>query len=201
MTPEKFRHRYRQTKVFKQIFTRNGVQSILSDINDETFKKHYDLAIPGVPFHYGDVVCQHSSLYIAGMVSLYWVILLQLSLLSQFLKFLKYFYRVTEEVKVAASSSSTQPSKRPPPGPLGARKSGLSGLTSILGGKKQKLSTLEKSKLDWESFKKDEGIGEDLKTFNQGKQGFLERQAFLERADHKQFEIERNLRLGRKSNR
>ena len=61
MTPEKFRHRYRQTKVFKQIFTRNGVQSILSDINDETFKKHYDLAIPGVPFHYGDVVCQHSS--------------------------------------------------------------------------------------------------------------------------------------------
>ena len=93
MTPEKFRHRYRQTKVFKQIFTRNGVQSILSDINDETFKKHYDLAIPGVPFHYGDVVCQHSSLYIAGMVSLYWVILLQLSLLSQFLKLLKYFYR------------------------------------------------------------------------------------------------------------
>ena len=63
------------------------------------------------------------------------------------------------------------------------------------------MSTLEKSKLDWESFKKDEGIGEDLKTFNQGKQGFLERQAFLERADHKQFEIERNLRLGRKSNR
>ena len=74
MTPEKFKHRYRQTKVFKQIFTRNGVQSILSDISDEIFNKHYDLTIPGVPFHYGDVACQHSSLYIAGIISLYWVI-------------------------------------------------------------------------------------------------------------------------------
>lgn len=72
-------------------------------------------------------------------------------------------------------------------------------MTSNLSNKKFKLSTLEKSKLDWDQFKNDEGISEELKTFNQGKQGFLERQAFLERADFKQFEAERRLRAGRKS--
>lgn len=86
------------------------------------------------------------------------------------------------------------PGKRPP-----MRTGGLSGLASQLSGnKKQKLSVLEKSKLDWDTFKQDEGITEDLKTFNQGKMGFLERQAFLERADVKQFEIEKNFRAGRK---
>lgn len=76
---------------------------------------------------------------------------------------------------------------------------GLADLASRLGaGKKLKLTTLEKSKKDWDTFKKAEGIEEDLKTFNQGKMGFLERKAFLERADVKQFEIEKGLRLGRK---
>jgi len=58
---------------------------------------------------------------------------------------------------------------------------------------------LEKSKLDWQDFKQKEGIEEDLKTFNQGKHGFLERKSFLERTDLKQFEIEKNLRAGRKT--
>lgn len=87
--------------------------------------------------------------------------------------------------------------KRPPV----LRTGGLSSIAGALSGKKQKLSTLEKSKLDWDSFKKDECIEEELKTFNQGKHGFLERKAFLERADVKQFEIERNFRMGRKTNR
>lgn len=49
------------------------------------------------------------------------------------------------------------------------------GLSSVLGqlGKKNKLSTLEKSKLDWDSFKKDEGISDDLQTFNKGKDGYV----------------------------
>ena len=90
-----------------------------------------------------------------------------------------------------ATSSGIGPKR-----PFAAR-GGLSSVAAQLGGnKKQKLSTLEKSKLDWDTFKKAEGIEEDLKTFNQGKQGFLERKAFLERADMKQFEIERSLRHG-----
>jgi len=104
--------------------------------------------------------------------------------------------KVTREVaapKPEASSSNSQKLKRPPP-PV---KTG--GLSSLFSSKKPKLTTLEKSKLDWDGFKKDEGIEEDLKTFNQGKQGFLERKAFLERTDMKQFEIERGFRLGRKN--
>ena len=33
----------------------------MSDVSSEMLNTHYGLANPGVPFHYGDVVCQHSS--------------------------------------------------------------------------------------------------------------------------------------------
>lgn len=94
-----------------------------------------------------------------------------------------------QEQKVAGSTSHPTVSgvKRP-----------SGGMTSLLGkihGKKQKLSTLEKSKLDWENFKEEEGIGDELAIHNRGKEGYLERQAFLERVDHRQFEIERSVRL------
>lgn len=50
---------------------------------------------------------------------------------------------------------------------------GGSGIAALIGqlGKKNKLSTLEKSKLDWENFKKNEGIEEDLERHNKGKEG------------------------------
>lgn len=49
------------------------------------------------------------------------------------------------------------------------------GLAAIVGqlGKKNKLSTLEKSKLDWDRFKKAEGIEEDIQTHNKGKDGYV----------------------------
>ncbi|KAK1334501.1 hypothetical protein QTO34_005507 [Cnephaeus nilssonii] len=74
------------------------------------------------------------------------------------------------------------------------RSSGMSSLLGKIGAKKQKMSTLEKSKLDWESFKEEEGIGEELAIHNRGKEGYIERKAFLDRVDHRQFEIERDLR-------
>ncbi|XP_046462320.1 craniofacial development protein 1-like [Daphnia pulex] len=102
---------------------------------------------------------------------------------------------IPEEVKKTGPLNSQEiKGKRPP----ALKSGGLSSFTSQLSSKKAKLSTLEKSKLDWDRFKTDEGIAEDLKSFNQGKKGFLERQAFLERADVKQFEIEKNFRAGRK---
>jgi len=61
--------------------------------------------------------------------------------------------------------------------------------------KKNKLSVLEKTKLDWDGFKSNEGINEELQTHNRGREGFLERRDFLERTDLRQFEIEKNLRL------
>lgn len=54
----------------------------------------------------------------------------------------------------------------------GGRKSG-GGLSSVLKqiGKKTKVTTLEKSKMDWDKFKKDENIEEELQTYNKGKNG------------------------------
>jgi len=93
----------------------------------------------------------------------------------------------------AAASPSTTTSQ-----PIGVKRPAGSGLSSILDrlDKRPKMSTLVKSKLDWDTFKSAEGIDDDLKIHNRGKDGYLERQAFLERTDHRQFEIERNLRLG-----
>ncbi|XP_063980915.1 craniofacial development protein 1 [Diachasmimorpha longicaudata] len=78
----------------------------------------------------------------------------------------------------------------------GARRGGLGGISSVLGqiGKKTKISTLEKSKLDWDNFKKQENLDEEITNHNRGKDGFLERQDFLQRADLRQFEIEKQLR-------
>jgi len=70
------------------------------------------------------------------------------------------------------------------------------GLASVVGqfAKKQKMGCLDKSKLDWNSFVKEEGIDEELKTHNKGKDGFVEKQMFLERADLRQFEVEKSMR-------
>lgn len=49
------------------------------------------------------------------------------------------------------------------------------GLTSILSqiGKKDKLTVLEKSKQDWDGYKKKEGITEELVSYNKGKDGLV----------------------------
>ncbi|GAB6020783.1 Craniofacial development protein 1 [Chamberlinius hualienensis] len=70
---------------------------------------------------------------------------------------------------------------------------GLNSVLNRISGMK-KMSTLEKSRFDWNMFKQDEGISEDLKSFNRGKNGYLEKQAFLQRADERQFEIEKSFR-------
>ncbi|XP_032892178.1 craniofacial development protein 1 isoform X2 [Amblyraja radiata] len=75
------------------------------------------------------------------------------------------------------------------------RQSGLSNVLGKIVGKKQKMSTLEKSKIDWEAFKEKEGIGDELAIYNRGKEGYIERKAFLDRVDHRQFELERDIRL------
>ena len=85
--------------------------------------------------------------------------------------------------------------------PGGAK--GLGGLANIMGkisgaGQKKKMSVLDKTALDWKNFKDKEGISEELATFNKGKGGFLEKQKFLQQADYKQYETERNMRMGKR---
>uniref|UniRef100_A0A8C4QEH4 Craniofacial development protein 1 n=1 Tax=Eptatretus burgeri TaxID=7764 RepID=A0A8C4QEH4_EPTBU len=72
------------------------------------------------------------------------------------------------------------------------------GLGSVLGhieGKRPRMSTLDRSRLDWDDFKEQEGIEEELATHNRGKEGYIERQAFLDRVDHRIFEEEKTIRL------
>ncbi|XP_069824525.1 craniofacial development protein 1 [Dendropsophus ebraccatus] len=91
---------------------------------------------------------------------------------------------------------SPEPSRTVPAASSGVKRpGGMSSIMGKLGSKKQKMSTLEKSKLDWESFKVKEGIGEELARHNRGKDGYIERKAFLERVDYRQFELEREIRL------
>lgn len=70
---------------------------------------------------------------------------------------------------------------------------GIGDLVANLG-KRQKLSTLGKTKMDWDMFKQDEGIAEDLKNHTKNKNSYVERQAFLQRTDLKQFELEKSIR-------
>ncbi|XP_062968251.1 craniofacial development protein 1 [Cynocephalus volans] len=107
----------------------------------------------------------------------------------------KSFFKQNEKERPQANVPSALPSL--PAGSGLKRSSGMSSLLGKIGAKKQKMSTLEKSKLDWESFKEEEGIGEELAIHNRGKEGYIERKAFLDRVDHRQFEIERDLRLSK----
>ena len=56
---------------------------------------------------------------------------------------------------------------------------------------KQK-STISQSKEDWKQYKKQEGIEHELKQYT--KDGYLEKQAFLERTEIREFEIGKELR-------
>ncbi|OQR91046.1 hypothetical protein ACHHYP_05055 [Achlya hypogyna] len=68
------------------------------------------------------------------------------------------------------------------------KKSGLDAVVDALQQPK-KVSTIEKSSLDWDSFKEKEGIADELE--HHTKDGYLEKQDFLHRVDLRKFEIEK----------
>lgn len=96
-----------------------------------------------------------------------------------------------EEDEEEETSGGSQPTL---PGPSVKRPAGMSSIMNRLGGKKLKMSTLEKSKMDWDAFKSEEGITEELAIHNRGKEGYVERKSFLDRVDHRQFEREKAVR-------
>ena len=75
----------------------------------------------------------------------------------------------------------------------GVKKSG--GLSSVLNTieKKKKISVLDKTKCDWDNYKSEEDIEEELRGNRHA--GYLDRQEFLQRVDYKQWENEREMRL------
>lgn len=107
---------------------------------------------------------------------------------------------IKEKIKTADSPATVSKLEGPSRGRPGLGGSGLSGVLGALN-KKNKLSTLEKSKLDWSTYKHEEGLEEEIQSHNKGRNGFLDKRDFLERADVRQYELERDMRLNRRSNR
>lgn len=81
-------------------------------------------------------------------------------------------------------------SDKPPVSTLRRKRKRASLLDAVItNSSKAKLSTLEKSRLDWASYVDKNKIGEELKYKN--KNGYLEKQDFLSRVDSKQDEMRR----------
>lgn len=87
---------------------------------------------------------------------------------------------VTVEKEVPVDSAEARLSQKPSSSetakPVANRaKKGLGGIGSVLNqlGKKPKITTLEKSKLDWDRYKREENIEEELSTYNKGKDGYV----------------------------
>ncbi|XP_051580156.1 craniofacial development protein 1-like [Myxocyprinus asiaticus] len=109
--------------------------------------------------------------------------------------FLKNEEKTQEDKEQQSISSEPKPSLPICSGSSVKRPAGMGSILNRIGGKKQKMSTLEKSKLDWDTFKTEEGIADELAIHNRGKEGYVERKNFLERVDQRQFELEKTVRL------
>lgn len=86
----------------------------------------------------------------------------------------KIFEFAGETVEIPAKAvESPSPSSAQPKLPTPAVKRSGGGLSSVLNqlSKKSKLSVLEKTKIDWDGFKSNEGINEELQTHNRGREG------------------------------
>lgn len=79
------------------------------------------------------------------------------------------------------------------------RSAGLGGILDKL--KKPKINTLQKSVIDWNNYKREEGIEDELSKHSKSKDTFIERQAFLQRTDVRQFEIEKEIRAKNRTQR
>lgn len=92
----------------------------------------------------------------------------------------KIFDYAGEKVSVSVPASSSL--KRP----AAAASSSANSVLDRLGlGKKQKLSTLEKSRLDWSAHKDTESLHDDLDSHRRGKNSYVEKKAFLERTEQR----------------
>lgn len=76
--------------------------------------------------------------------------------------------------------------------PVVRKATGVSNLLAKLGKKKE--STLARTKSDWDQFKKQEGIEEELTEHTRSKGSYVDKQEFLQRTDLRQFEQEKSVR-------
>lgn len=67
--------------------------------------------------------------------------------------------------------------------------------------KKPKLNILDKSKKDWGDFKEKEGLENELDAYKKSSDKYLDKVSFLQRADQREYEREREVRLAQLSKR
>uniref|UniRef100_A0A7N0UFM0 BCNT-C domain-containing protein n=1 Tax=Kalanchoe fedtschenkoi TaxID=63787 RepID=A0A7N0UFM0_KALFE len=65
--------------------------------------------------------------------------------------------------------------------------------------KKQKLSVLDKTKMDWGEYKESKGVEEELDAYKKSSNQYLDKVSFLQRADYREFERERDARLSQQA--
>ena len=96
-----------------------------------------------------------------------------------------------KEIEVASEVSKEALGKRKlPPKPTG-----LDALLASLQGPK-KISVLDKSRSDWKGFKSsDAEVEEELEAYKKSTDKFLDKQEFLQNAELRQYELERDARL------
>jgi hypothetical protein len=71
-----------------------------------------------------------------------------------------------------------------------AQQSTLDRVVQELKHPKKAISAVEKSSYDWDKFKEDKGIAEEIER-TAAQQSFVDKQAFLNRVDQRTFEVER----------
>merc|ERR1712137_26895 len=66
-------------------------------------------------------------------------------------------------------------------------------LDDIIGGlKSRKISTIQKSKIDWEEYKKQNNLSDELQYHN--KDGYLEKVAFKQRTEQRVYDLQKKCR-------
>ncbi|KAL9669774.1 hypothetical protein QQ045_007323 [Rhodiola kirilowii] len=65
--------------------------------------------------------------------------------------------------------------------------------------KKQKLSVLDKTKMDWGEYKENTGVEQELDAYKKSSNQYLDKVSFLQRADYREFERERDARLSQQA--
>lgn len=76
--------------------------------------------------------------------------------------------------------------------------SGLDGLLQQIS-KKQKPNILDRSRKDWGTFKEEKGLEDELEAYKKSGDKYLDKVAFLQRADVREYEKERDARLALQS--
>ena len=96
---------------------------------------------------------------------------------------------INEKNCESAVSTSSKTTTRPT---IKRTAGGLSSLLSQL--KRPKMSTLTKSLHDWNDYKKQTNLEDELNQHRRSKDSFIEKQAFLNRTDVREFEREKSIR-------